>query len=212
MITGDFIPSEDANYQNWLNNFSTQCAKFDAELNLDTAELAQISSAASGFQTSMANVVETRTAAKGAVSTKVATRRSSQALARAFAREFKAIPGISPDILNQLGIVAPTSSSPVTTVTAVSVTGCDDGVNSIIWNRNGNTRNTVFLVEYKVAGTSNWLLATGTTKTSFKHINQEPGVTVFYRITSTRAGISSAPSVPVAAYPNTDGAGLSIAA
>lgn len=207
-----FLPQDDLALQAWLNNFAETCEKYESELDLDTEELAEINGAASGFSTDLTAQSTAKAILKGATAAKNSAKTTANAVARKYAKEFKANPTVSSEILSELQIVSNAVTSPVTTVTGVSVTGCDDGVNKVTWNRNGNSQGTSFIIEYRVDGQSNWNFAGVVTKVKFDHENQTPGVMTWYRIISTRAGTNSAPSVAVAAYPNSSGNSLSIAA
>jgi hypothetical protein len=157
-------------------------------------------------------VVSTKEIYEGAVAGKNLARKNSTANIRAFAKQFKAIQGISPEILKELGIVSNSTTGPVRTVTSLDVVGCDDGVNKLTWDRNQNAFGTTFVIEYRIGNTGTWAFAGTTTKVTFNHIDQVPGQLVWYRVTSSRAGTNSVPTPAVAAYGPQGETELSIAA
>lgn len=212
MSQNDFLPSEDTQLKAWLENFATTCAKYEDDLGLNTQSLAIITGASTAFNNGMTGIETARAISKAATTTKNEAKTSASVMARSYAREFKANPAIPANILSELQIVTNSNVTPVTTVTGVDVMGCDDGVNKLTWNRTGNAPTTSFIIEYKFAGNGPWILAGVVTKAKFNHTNQTPGTTVFYRITSSRAGVNSTPSVPVVAYPATGSNPLTIAA
>lgn len=212
MSQGDYLPDGEANFKGWLENFITQVGTYDAELGLSVPQYSALVALANSFNTDYATANTAYEAAKAATAEKVLSRKEVTAAVRSYAKLWKANPAISPGILNALGVVATTTSGPVTMVTFLNVTGCGDGVNKLTWNRNGNAQGTNFIIESKPEGATTWAFTASTTKTSFNHTNQIPGVEVFYRIISTRAGENAGPCPPVAAYPNAGDSELKLAA
>lgn len=212
MSNNDFLPREDSQLQNWLDNFFTTCTKYDDVLGLDVDQLTAINQQITGFDTGMTNVTATKATAKAAVTSKNTAKSTISSTVRTYAKQFKADPSIPAAVLSELGIVANTGNGPVVTVSSLTVIGCDDGVNKLKWDRNGNASGTLFIIEYKLQGQANWGIAGAVTKSSFDHVDQEPGQTVYYRVVSTRGGQTSNPTSTVVAYGNTSGPGLSVAA
>jgi hypothetical protein len=212
MSNNDFLPREDSQLQNWLDNFLSACVKNDEVLQLDADQINTINTQILGFDTGMTNVTATKAAAKSAVTAKNTAKSTISATVRTFAKQFKADPTIPASVLSELGIVANAGNGPVVTVSSLTVMGCDDGVNKLKWDRNGNASGTLFIIEYKLQGQANWGIAGAVTKSSFDHVDQEPGQTVYYRVVSTRGGQTSNPTSAVVAYGNSSGPGLSVAA
>lgn len=212
MPNNDYLPDQDEALKAWALNFAARCTQYDSELNLTSTDLLAIDNATDGFASDVKDVQEAKDTLQGTVAVKNNSKKSMTALVRGYAKQFKAIPGISPLILNQLGIVSSSTAGPVVMVTELTVTGCDNGVNSLKWNRSTNSDGTIFIVEYRPADSLVWVFGAAVTKASFNHTGQVPGEMVWYRVTATRAGVNSAPCPPVAAYPSSGGTGLSEAA
>jgi len=212
MPVGDYLPKEDAQLRSWLENFYTQCEKYETELNLNTTILTNLASQTQGFTTNLSGVTTAKADLKSIVSEKNTSKATIVANVRGLVKDFKADPSIPASILNALEVIAQPDSGPVVSVNDVTVLGCDDGVNKLKWNRNGNTGSTLFLIESKLPSQSAWILVGAVTKTSFNHENQVPGQTRLYRIISSRAGITSAPTAPVIVYGEMGDTTLSIAA
>jgi hypothetical protein len=212
MGVSDFIPSTDLGLNAWLDNFVKKCEIYEAELGLDSETFGEITIAAADFRTKLSDVNETKETLRGQVTGKDTARKSTVSTMRAFAKEFKAIPGIDPAILSALNIIGGGTVGPVTVVTGLTVKGCDDGVNVLKWNRNGNAQGTQFIIESSPNGSTLWDLVDVVTRTDYKHTNQVPGEKQYYRIRSKRAGITSQPSPAVVVYANGAGPGLQIAA
>jgi hypothetical protein len=208
----EYIPSEEAQLQIWLNNFASKCEKHDVILDLDTTELAQINNAAINLSNELTNASEAKTTYRSAIGEKNAVKSVSIATARSYARTFKANPSVPESVLLDLGIVSSNTSNPVTMVTGLTVVGCDNGINSLKWNRNGNSSGTQFIVEYSIGTQTNWKFAGAPTRTSFDHEGQAPGVFTWYRVTAMRANNSSVPCPAVSVYGSTGNGELTLAA
>jgi hypothetical protein len=210
---GNIIPpQEDAAMLAWLNNFAEVCGNNIAALSLNPTLLEQITDARDSYSSGLANVETTKQAYRGAVQVKGVAKTEANAVVRSFAKRFKAIPGISPGLLAELGILPNSASGPVVTVTGLTVVGCDDGVNRLKWNRTNNSDSTIFIVEFRLEGSSVWNFAAAVTKVTFMHDDQTPGQKMYYRITSVRGDQRSVPCPPVVVYGNLDNPGLSLAA
>jgi hypothetical protein len=212
MSSNDYLPAGEAQFKLWYDNFLAKCEEYGVDLGLTNAEITAIANLNTIYGTKITQLVSIKEVYEGAVAGKNLARKNSTANIRAFAKQFKAIQGISPEILKELGIVGSSSAGPVRTVTSLDVVGCDDGINKLKWDRNGNAQGTNFVIEYRIGNTGAWLLAGTTTKVTFNHIDQIPGQLVWYRVTASRAGTSSVPSPADAAYGPQGDTELSIAA
>jgi hypothetical protein len=212
MSSNDFLPSGESQFKLWYDNFVAKCEEYESELSLDAGQITAISVLNTAYNTKLNDAVSIKDSYEGAVADKNLARKNSTANIRAFAKQFKAIQGIAPGILKDLGIVSSSSTGPVRTVTSLDVVGCDDGVNKLTWDRNQNAFSTTFAIEYKIGNTGTWAFAGTTTKVTFNHEDQIPGQLVWYRVTSSRAGTNSVPTPPVAAYGPQGETELSVAA
>ena len=211
-MASDFLPSEEAQLQIWYNNFVQKCEKHEAVLDLDAQEFLEISSASTSLSTELNAVKEAQTTYRSAVAEKNTVKASSIATARAYAKQFKANPNVSQSVLQDLGVVSSTPNNPVTMVTNLTAVGCDNGVNSLKWSRNGNSSGTQFIVEYSIGNQLNWKFAGAPTRAEFDHENQTPGTFIWYRVTATRANNYSVPCPAVSVYGNSENGELTLAA
>ncbi len=211
-MASDFIPDGEAQFNTWLQNFSLQCVENDAVLDLSAQDLATIQTDAENYSTSYVAQAAAKDALKGATSERIKKRKSATAMARAYAKRFKSNPGVSNQLLGELGILSSSSSGPVVTVIIEKVIGCGNGVTQLTWDRNGNANGTTFIIEFSKNGGTTWAFAGAVSKVTFSHEGQTPGQTTWYRVISNRAGISSAPTMPVVVYPYGGETTLEIAA
>ena len=160
----------------------------------------------------MTRVVSTKSVYEGAVQGKKLSRTLATKNIRGFANKFKANLEVSPGTLRELGVVCSSNSVPVVPVSKLGVVGFETGINKLKWKRNGNSSQTMFIVEFRVVGEEKWEFAGAVSKTNFIHDGQIPGQRVWYRVTSTRASKSSVPCPAVAAYGPMESSDLSVAA
>lgn len=199
-MSSNYIPDGEAQFYTWLQKFSSECAENATALGLTPTELLEIQTQAETYAYSYSIQLAAKDALKGATAVRTTDRKNATAVVRAFAKEFKANPAISQQLLGDLGILSSSTSGPVVKVTDLNVVGCDDGDNRLTWDRNGNADGTTFIIEFsKNAGTT-WTFAGAVSKTNFIHEGQTPGQTTWYRVTSNRASVSSGPTAPKAVY------------
>jgi hypothetical protein len=207
MSTNDYLPNQDAELVSWLKNYADTCAELQQELGLSNEKLLALENEVSQFRSAYAAYVSSRAEARGFTATKNVKKESVLATVRAFTREFKGKPNISPGDLATLGVVRSRVSRPLQLVTKLNVQPFADGTNLITWNRNGNSETTNFIIEYTSADREDYRFVASTTKTRFKHLNQTPGRPLHYRIYASRAGKQTTPCTPVSVYDTPDLAG-----
>ena len=59
--------------------------------------------------------------------------------------------------------------------------GYAEGTNALLWNRNGNKPNTIFVIEAQIGDAPGFVQVGSTGATRFRHTGQTPGVRVLYR-------------------------------
>lgn len=199
----------------WITNFQTVAAANATALGLDPAELTSISDATTEFNNSFAAQETARAAAIGATALADQGWRQALDLVASFNAQFQAIPGISPELLAELGLSVPGGGGgtvPVYAPSDLSALGCSDGINTLKWNRNGNESGTVYVIEAAYDGTSDWQIVDNSTRIRYSHSGQEPGRFVRYRVIAQRGATKSGPSNTAAVYDPSQGASLGIAA
>ena len=212
MSTNDYIPSNDLIYKQWLANFAAKCEVYEAATGLTEPQILAMQSQSAIFSATMTDLEAAKLALKSATQAKDTDRKTSSAMARTLAKQIKGAPGMTDAILADLGILASATAGPVVTVTGLDVTGCDDGVNKLKWDRTGNAPGTMFLIETSFDGLTGWELVDVTTKVTYDHVDQIPGQRQFYRIKSKRASTTSPACPPEVVYANGGESGLSLAA
>jgi hypothetical protein len=203
-----------AQFGPWITNFATVCAANVSALELNPAELAEINSATSQFNAALAAQQTARAAAIGATALADQEWAEAKAVVGKFNAMFQAIPGISPELLGELGLTVPGGGGtvPVYSPSELSALGCSNGVNTLRWNRNGNESGTIYVVEAAYDGTSDWQIVDNVTRAKFDHADQEPGRFVRYRVFAQRGSTKSAPSGTASVYDPGAPSSLSLAA
>ena len=199
----DYLPKPDAAFQAWLANFVAVAVANKEQLALTTQDVTALNGVQSSFAANFAALKTAQAAAKGATSTKDASRKGANNEARLLVRRFQSIPTLNATLKNQLGINPrtnkPTHPDPAQP-TKLTVTPDASGVNRLQWNRAGNKPTTTFVIEAMLGAATSFEQIGTTTKTKFDHTGQTPGVKATYRVTAERADMSSLPSQSVTAY------------
>ncbi|MCX6154175.1 MAG: hypothetical protein NT007_08445, partial [Candidatus Kapabacteria bacterium] len=76
-----------------------------------------------------------------------------------------------------------------------------NGTNKLSWNRNGNPQGTIFIIEMQDRPGFPWVLIGTTTKTTYDHQGQMPGITKYYRVRAQRNDTTTEPSNEAIVYP-----------
>lgn len=212
MAIYDFIPSPDLDYKGWITRFAELCEINEKELGLSPEQILLIQEQSAEFESLCDLTFEKKQELQGIIASKDQARRTSTETARAIAKQVKANPAITPELLGALGIVQTRTSGPLVPVKKLVVTGTSNGVNSLTWDRNGNAQGTVFLIEYKLEDSTEWNFVAAVTKATFQDTDQIPGHTNYYRVKASRSGKTSIPCAPAVIYSQTSESKNTIAA
>lgn len=204
----------EADFVTALQNFFTTCDTNKAELNLGDPELAEIEAAATAAQAQLIAAEAARNAARSAVSNKDATLAASRQVVAKFARIFDANLTIEDSLLGELMLPPhdpPRSYNPPNQ--PLDPFANSDGLGNIElrWKRNGNIKNTVFIIEYRSSPSGSFTQLGTTTKTKFD-TTWTPGQYVEYRIIATRRSLYSVASNSVVLWSGTSDQTLELAA
>lgn len=200
MSTNDYLPTKDANLAVWLKNYLNACTELQEELGLSDARLQELQDEIDQYDIALKRYTEQIFIAQGATVGKNLKREQIIRRVRAYTREFKAKPDLSPVDLGLLGVVKTQPGHPLQMVTRLVIVPSADGTNLIKWDRNGNSQTTNFIIECSPVGQNDFRFVGSTTKTRFKHLNQIPGRALWYRVFASRAGKTSPSCPPVSVY------------
>jgi hypothetical protein len=185
MASKDYIPKKDSEMQSWTANFLTVANANLVPLGLIAGDITPITTDKGSFDTSITNSNTKQAEAKAATQQKKTARNNLNGKVRLLVRKIQANPAVTPQLKAQLGINVgdsiPTPSNPFPPTELVAVPDAI-GTNKLTWNRNNNSYGTQFIVEFQHSPAIPWIFAGITTKSSFEHIGQVPGQTVFYRV------------------------------
>ncbi|MCX6155148.1 MAG: fibronectin type III domain-containing protein [Candidatus Kapabacteria bacterium] len=182
----DFIPSSDTIYQDWLANFITVANANLSTLGLLSTEMTALSTDKSDFDTAITDSETKQAAAKAATERKKLTRETSEVLARALVKRIQARTGVTNDLKAQLQITVPGSGSGPTPIpfppTDLVANIVGSGSYELKWKRNGNATNTLFVIEALIGTASTWATVFVTSKLTYTHAGNTPGVRIVYRV------------------------------
>lgn len=124
-------------------------------------------------------------AAKAATQKLGQTRKGADKLVSLVKKTMKANSKFTADKYVDLGFDAddltPSAIAPQTPLD-LSVTGFSNGTNELKFKRNGNKTATVFIIEAKIGDAASYSIIGTTTKTTFRHTGQKPGLKILYRV------------------------------
>lgn len=122
----DYIPTSDAEFSAWLNNFIKYADAHLAELGLVAADITPLSAAATAFNTAVENSVAAQAAAKGTLATRDSARDTAEGLARPLVQLLQASPKVQNSDRQSLGLnVRSTSRTAVSAPTTRPVATID---------------------------------------------------------------------------------------
>lgn len=117
---------------------------------------------------------------------------------------FKAKKSIPRELLTQMGlkISQGKNSSPPNEPLNLMVMPNVGGYTDLKWDRNGNKPNTIYDIEAQTDGNAAWAHVESVNGTKYRHLNQQVGKQVVYRVRAKRAGQTSGFSSAAVAYYN----------
>ncbi len=186
----DYLPSNEFELLAWLQNFNTVAAANLAALGFVAGDLTPSTAGTTSYSTALSDSVAKKDAAKSSVSAKNSQKSVVVDVVRNLARRVQAHSGVPDSLKLSLGL--PVYNTPATPVTpqapaSLVVSGTEDGINTLKWKSNGNKPGTMYMIEARGSDTAPWVFINATTKTSFEHTDQIPGVKMSYRVRSKRA-------------------------
>jgi len=119
-----------------------------------------------------------------------------------FNTTFKADKSIPRELLAQMGLkvsqgkTSPPPNEPLNLTVSPNVAGYTD----LKWDKNGNKPNTIYDIEGQYTGSPDWVHIESVNGTKYRHLNQQVGKQVVYRVRARRAGQESVWCSPAVAY------------
>lgn len=188
-MPANFIPANDTEFADWLENFHAVAEENKATLTLADADLTQSSAVKDALRSAITRFTATQAEARSATQSKMTARKEAENLARAFARRVQANPHVSNALKESLGVpVREPSTSPILPMTPANlvVRGQDNGINILKWDAGGNKPGAQYIIEGKCGEETAWSFVDVCTRTTYKHAGCKPGVRALYRIKAKR--------------------------
>lgn len=200
-MASENIPIGDSHFKDWIVHFAAVAAPNAAVLGLGPGDVSAMNTASANFSAAYEAAQASKATTRGLVQTKSALRVTSERTFRSYAKRILANPGVSDALKGQLGMIpGVTPLGPVAVPANLSATAYSNGINRLRWKRSGNPQGTVFTVEAKIGNASSFSIIASTTRASFNHTDQTPGVQVVYRVTASRGGVTSGASNEAVVY------------
>jgi hypothetical protein len=178
----------------FLENFATVAQTNKEELGITDEQLTAIKAIKNKYQNDL-NAKQAADDIQTAKNTAMReTHKDANSLVSFYNTTLKATKTISRSSLQQLGLNITTESSFATSSvmpTNVVAEGFSNGINKIKWKKGSNISGTQYIVEAKSGEATVFSYAGVTTKSTFEHKEQRPGVRTFYRVKAQRNDESS---------------------
>lgn len=186
----------------WLTNFLEKIDTNIADLPITPEQL----SALITRRTALQNKLTTATAAEQALAAAVIAltdeHKETKEEVGYYNTIFKANKTIPRELLADMGLkvsqgkTSPPPNEPLNLTVSPNVAGYTD----LKWDKNGNKPNTIYDIEGQYAGSPDWVHIESVNGAKYRHLNQQVGKQVVYRVRARRAGQESAWSSPAVAY------------
>jgi hypothetical protein len=177
-------------------NFLEQASVNATLLGLTTQEITALNASFDQFRLSFDAATAAKAAQKSATSTKNVNKQASKKLIAQYAQEWRSNPAIPDSVLDLLNVPnhqTQGTRTPPTQPLNLRLTIGSTGVNSLAWDRNGNTQGTIFNIESASSANGPWTTFDMTTKAKLT-FNWPVGQTVWFRVNAKRNGQTSANS------------------
>ena len=196
-------PVNDAEFAIWLANFILKADLHKAVLNLTATQITEINTKLTQFNADLALKQQKKEESVAQTALVKNERKDLNKTVGLLNQGFKGIENLPSNILEEMGLDPNEGNFSISAPNApldLVATGTSDGVNSLKWNRNGNRQGTTFIIDAKIANSTDWLMIDAVTGSKYKHKNQTPGVKVQYRIRAKRGELESGMSNTAVVY------------
>ena len=194
----DYIPKKELEYQTWLGNFITVTNANLVALGLTTTDIGPLSTEKTTFDAAITSAETLQAQSKAAIEKKVMFHKSTESKARALVKRIQAKADVTADLKRQLQItipgdvpappVKPNAPSDLT----VSIAGT--GAYELKWKKNNTSAVIMYSVEAKIGAATGFISVFTTTKASYIHSGNTPGVKIVYQIRAIHGEVYSEPS------------------
>ncbi len=176
-------------FKDMLDHISAKADGNAADFFITQDLVNQIKSAGTELDSDISDQTAKQAAAKAATTKLGQTRKNADKLVSLLKRTMKSNAAFTSDKYVEFGFDADDLTPSAVVLQApqnLTVKGFSNGTNELKFDRNGNKTGTVFIIEGKVGESANYSIIGTTTKTSYRHAGQKPGVKIVYRIRAQR--------------------------
>lgn len=212
--TRSYIPLGDVEFANWCKRFAAYVQQHAAELGVDAAKAAEMVSRETDFRSKHVAQRRAETALRGATLSKDTARSDAESLAREIAQSIRANADVPDQQLIDLNLNPRRKRSRFVKPFVPSGLQANPharGYTDLKWSAGKNRTGTNYIVEAMHGFEGRWEFVGVTTKTSFRHSGQTPGVCLQYRVCAQRTKFRSLYSNTAIVY-NPGGQSLRVAA
>lgn len=202
MANQTYYPQEQSELANWARLLAAQAAVHAAAAGLPPALVASLDASADAYRAALTAHQEAVSLAQSKRAAKDDARRALLENVRQVHNLMRSNPALEPSLLAQLGFPLPQPwrrAAPLYTPEGVVATADGMGTATLRWQRAGNTRGALFIVE-RARENGDWEPVGFGAGTRLRLAGLPVGVRQMFRVRATRDGRSSEPSAVVVVY------------
>lgn len=202
-VDRSYIPIKDVQFANWGKRFAAKVQEDAAALGITADMAAELVAAADDFRDQLLAQMRLENLLKGQTKLKNKARAEAESLARTVAQLIRANPAVSDGELVTLTLSPRKKRSRVVRPrppTDLFANPNARGYVDLKWNSARNKQGTTYIVERRFGTDGPFEFVAATSKTSFRHMGQTPGVEAQYRVHAQRTSYRSGYTHPATIY------------
>ncbi|MEX2244084.1 MAG: fibronectin type III domain-containing protein, partial [Fimbriimonadaceae bacterium] len=187
----------DAELEAYADNFAAFADANAAALGLSPAQVAELQSLAAGYKDDRLAQTTSHDAARAATETKNASERALVAQIGTYAGMWRANPALPESLLLGAGIQRRKRARhrrPLFAPTGFAIQWVRSHKVRLVWNRNGNESDTLFVIETRTGVDPTWTVVGVTMRKSYDYLADSVAQPVTFRVTAMRGSRRSEPS------------------
>lgn len=202
MTDKPFYELNNAEFLPWLTNLIQIISANQATLPITAAKLAALEARRESHATKLDAQVAAEAVSQSATRDINDDRKLSNADVSFINTIFKADKSIPRELLVEMGfkVSEGKTSTPPNDPLSLLVMPNVAGYTDLKWDKNGNKSGTIYDIEAQYFGNPEWQHVESVSATKYRHLNQQVGKQVVYRVRARRAGQASGYSSPAVAY------------
>jgi hypothetical protein len=193
----------DAELEAFADNFAAFASANAGTLGLSPAQVAELQSLADDYSADREAQIAAHNAARAATESKKSSERALVAQISTYSSMWRANPALPESLLLGAGIQRrkpARAQRPLFEPTGLAIHSVRSHKVRLVWDRNGNASDTMFVIETRTGNDQSWTVAGVTVRKSYDYLADSLAQPIAFRVTAMRGERKSAPceNIPVA--------------